>query len=331
VERRIAELGQRVLEGGLLGKAEALELARLGGDELYDLFYWANRIRIRLVGRQVKLCAIVAGKLGGCSEDCRFCAQSAHHSGPAKLPSRTSDQDILRSSQHAAAGGASSFGIVNSGRAPTPAELRDWLKPLLTRLASDSPMRLCASLGALTREAAGLLWACGVRRINHNLETSERFYPSIATTHSYAQRLDTLRNARAAGLSLCSGGIFGMGESWEDRIDLLLTLRAEGVDVVPLNFLNPIPGTPLGARTKLAPMECLQVIAIARFVLADKELKVAGGREVCLRDLQSWMFFAGADSTMIGNYLTTCGRGPELDHQMIRDLGLQAEAPAATA
>ncbi len=323
VNPRIAQIASEVLGGKPLERVDAEFLADLEGDELYDLFYWANRLRLRFVGRDVKFCAIVAAKVGGCSEDCGFCAQSAHFDGPARKASKLADEQILDSAAHAAQVGADSFGIVNSGRGPTRGELEDWLAPILMRIASEGRTRACATLGALTPATARFLYDCGVRRINHNLETSERFYPSIVTTHPYSERLNTLRVARAAGLSLCSGGIFGMGEEWRDRLDMLFTLREIGVDVVPINFLNPIHGTPLGDRQKLPPMECLKIISVARFVLPRQEIKVAGGREVCLRDLQSWMFFAGADSTMIGNYLTTYGRAPELDHQMVRDLGLK--------
>lgn len=319
---RIAELAGKVLAGELLDRQQAAELTRIAGDDLYDLFYWANRIRIRFVGRDITFCAIVAAKVGGCSEDCKFCAQSAHHDGPAREQNRLTDQQILDSAVHAGTVGADSFGIVNSGRAPTRRELEDWLKPLMIKIAREGRTRACATLGALTPETARFLYDCGIRRVNHNLETSERFYPNIVTTHPYSERITTLKNAKAAGLSLCSGGIFGMGETWDDRIDMMLTLRDIGVDVVPINFLNAIHGTPLEGTPRLAPMECLKIISLARFLLPDKELKVAGGREVCLRDLQSWIFFAGASSTMIGNYLTTYGRSPEMDHQMVRDLGL---------
>ncbi|HVT90564.1 MAG TPA: biotin synthase BioB [Tepidisphaeraceae bacterium] len=323
---QIASLAGRVLNGELLNRQDAEQLVRAGGDEIYDLFYWANKIRIQFVGRDVKFCAIVAAKVGGCSEDCKFCAQSAHFDGPAKKQSQLKDEDVLASAVHAAEVGADSFGIVNSGRGPTRAELEGWLKPIMMKIATEGKTRACATLGALTPETAKFLHDCGIRRINHNLETSERHYPNIVSTHPYSERVNTLRIAKEAGLSLCSGGIFGMGEVWIDRLDMLFTLRDLGVDVVPINFLNAIHGTPLAGQEKLPPMECLKIIAIARFLLPDKELKVAGGREVCLRDLQSWIFFAGADSTMIGNYLTTYGRTPQLDHQMVLDLGLKWRA-----
>ena len=322
MEARIAELAQRVLAGKLLDRDEADFLAGVEGDGLYDLFYWANRIRIRFVGRDVKFCAIVAAKAGGCSEDCKFCAQSSHFETAVEGQTLLTDQQVLDSAAHAAEVGADSFGIVNSGRAPTRRELEDWLKPMMMKIASEGKTRACATLGALTPETAKFLYDCGIRRINHNLETSERFYPNVVTTHPFTERVRTLKIAKAAGLSLCSGGIFGMGETWTDRLDMIFMLRELDVDVMPINFLNPIHGTPLGDSEKLPPMDCLKIISLARFILVNKELKVAGGREVCLRDLQSWIFFAGADSTMIGNYLTTYGRKPETDHQMVRDLGL---------
>lgn len=318
----VVELAQQVLAGQSLSREDAGPLTTLAGDDLYDLFYWANKIRIRFVGPQIRFCAIVAAKVGGCSEDCKFCAQSAHYQTSVGGQSRLSDRQILHSAQHAASVGADSFGIVNSGRGPTRSELEDWLAPIMKKIASDGKTRACATLGTLTPQTAKFLYDCGIRRINHNIETSRRHYPNIITTHSFDERIRTLKAAKAAGLELCSGGIFGMGENWDDRLDMLYTLRELGVNVMPINFLNPIAGTPLEHVEKLSPMECLKIIAICRFVLPGTELKVAGGREVCLRDLQSWMFYAGASSTMIGNYLTTYGRSPELDHQMVRDLGL---------
>jgi biotin synthase len=328
LQPRIAAIARTILDGQLLQRPDAEYLATAGGDDLYDLFYWANRIRIQFVGRDVKFCAIVAAKAGACSEDCKFCAQSAHYDAPANAHVTLSDEQILDSAAHAAEVGAGSFGIVNSGRAPTRHDLEDWLKPIMIRIAAEGKTRACATLGALTPETAKFLYDCGIRRINHNLETSERHYPNIVTTHPYAERIRTLRIAKAAGLSLCSGGIFGMGEIWADRLDMMFTLRELGVDVMPLNFLNAIGGTPLADLPMLPPMECLKIIAIARFVLPNQELKVAGGREKVLRDMQSWIFFAGADSTMIGNYLTTYGRAPEQDQQMVLDLGLKWRAYA---
>ncbi len=320
---KVRQLAQKVLGGQILARSEAKELIAITGDDVYDLFYWANKIRIQFKGRDIRFCAIVAAKVGGCSEDCKFCAQSSHYQTAIEGQSKLTDQQVLDSARHAGEVGADSFGIVNSGRGPTRGELETWLGPMLQKIAKEGKTRACATLGALTPETAKFLFDNGVRRINHNLESSERFYPKIVSTHPYSERVNTLRIAKEAGLSLCSGGIFGMGEVWSDRLDMIFSLRDIGVDVMPLNFLNAIPGTPLAKQLKLAPMECLKIISICRFIYPGVELKVAGGREVCLRDLQSWIFFAGADSTMIGNYLTTYGRNPEMDHQMVHDLGLK--------
>ncbi len=318
---RIAQLARLVLDGGRLNRAQALELAAARGDDLYDLFYWANKIRIRYCGRAVKFCSIVAGKAGNCSEDCGFCSQSAKfqtHVSPSKL----SVDEMQGAMDQALALGSSSFGVVNSGRGPTEKEL-DWLEPFFRGAAAGGRLRPCATLGELTQDQARRLKEMGVQRVNHNLETSRRHFPHIISSHTYDDRVRTIRIAKAAGLSICSGGIFGMGETWEDRIDMALELRELGADVTPINFLNAIPGTALyGRQPDLTPMEALSIIALYRFVLPTSELKIAGGRDKILRDLVSWIFFAGASSFMIGNYLTTFGRPAEQDHQMLKDLDL---------
>ena len=324
---QIAQMGRRVLDADSLGPAEALFLAGLEGDDLYDLFYWANRVRLKHFGRRVTFCSIAAAKVGACSEDCKFCAQSARFATHAATLSRLSDEQLVQAAAEASANGAESFGIVNSGRGPNDREL-DALAGPVARIVADGGARPCASLGVLTFEQARRLVAIGVRRYNHNLETSRRHFPNIVTTHRYDDRLATLRVARDAGLSLCCGGIFNLGEDWADRIDLAMTLRQVDPDVVPLNFLNPIPGTPLADTPSMPPMTILQIVAIYRLLLPAKPIKLAGGRDVNLRDLQSWAFYCGASSVMIGNYLTTFGRPVEADHQMIRDLGLAA-TPAA--
>lgn len=317
----IAALGQMVLAGHRLTHDEALQLSAVQGDALYDLFYWANKIRIKTVGRQVKFCSILAAKVGACSEDCGYCSQSKHFETHVQ-PSKASANEMLTAAQEATINGASSFGIVNSGRGPTDAEL-DWLEPFFTKTAAQGKIRPCATLGELTVDQAQRLRRMGVLRVNHNLETSRRHFPKITSTHSYEDRLRTIRIAKQEGLSICSGGIFGMGEDWEDRIDMAIQLRDLGVDVVPINFLTAIQGTPLyGTQPNLEPMQALKIIAIYRFIMPDRELKIAGGREKILRDLQSWIFFAGGSSFLIGNYLTTFGRTPQQDHQMLADLGL---------
>lgn len=317
---RIAELAQHVLAGGRLDRSHALELAATRNDLLYDLFYWANRIRLHFFGSRVSLCSIVPARVGACSEDCAFCSQSRFHKTHV-VPGRLSLDQIERALDQALAAGASCFSVVTSGRAPSDRDL-DTLEPFFRRAAAR-PIRLAASLGQLTPAQARRLRDMGLSRLHHNLETSRRHFPTIIRTHTYDDRLRTVQIARDLGFSVCSGGIFGLGETWEDRIDLALELRDLGVDSVPLNFLNPIPGTAAYGRWPLLPpLEALKIIALFRFLLPDRDIKVAGGRDRILRDLVSWIFFAGASSFMIGNYLTTPGRPIEQDHQLLRDLNL---------
>lgn len=323
VKERIDELGRRALANERLDRPDAMVLARAGGDCLPNLFAWAHQVRCRRFGDEVKFCSIAAGKTGACSEDCKWCAQSVHYHThiPAQLD-RADAAGLVRAADQAAGGGAASFGIVNSGLRPSPHDLSA-VAEAAEAIATDGRMMPCASLGLLDDRAAAQLRAMGVRRYNHNLETSRRRYGELVTTHDYDSRLATLAAARRAGLSLCCGGIFGVGETWEDRIDLALTLRdAVEPDVVPLNFLHPIPGTPMEHAPRLTPMECLHIIAVFRLLLPSVDLKIAGGRQVNLRELQSWMFYAGATSCLVGNYLTTVGRDVQADVQLVNDLGL---------
>jgi len=261
--------------------------------------------------------------VGACSEDCKWCAQSASLCAPLK-PTRTNPEQIAAAAIEADRNGAASFGIVNSGRRPSQTDLDELASASRQiRRQGGCDIQICASLGELDHNTAAQLVSAGVTRYNHNLETSGSFFAQVVSTHSYEDRLKTLRQARKAGMSLCCGAIFGLGEDWEDRAELALTLRDEVCpDVVPMNFLHPIAGTPLEASEPLEPMEILRIIAIFRLVMPNVDLKLAGGREVNLRDLQSWMFHAGATSCLVGNYLTTPGRSCDEDLQMIADLGM---------
>ena len=320
----VAELGARVLKGGRLDRPAALRLAEDGRHNPHELLYWAHRVRQRHFSTMVRFCAIVPGKSGGCSEDCRWCAQSARHAACDPATSRTALACIVSAARTASANHAAGLGIVNSGRRPTDRDMDAVVQAAGEISHQDiADLGLCASLGELTDAHARRLAEAGFRHYTHNLETSRRMFPQMVSTHSYDDRLRTLQAARNAGLRLCCGGIFGLGESWADRVDLALTLRDEvRPAVVPLNFLHPITGTPLENAAPLTPMEILCIIAVFRLVLPTVDLKIAGGREVNLRDLQSWMFYAGATSCLIGNYLTTCGRPADEDLRMIEDLGL---------
>ena len=315
-----AQLARTVLAGRAVSPAEALGLLQLSGDQRYELLHWAQRICLARLGRQVRCCSIASARTGRCPEDCRFCAQSARYRTPAQ-PRVAPPEELLAAGDAARAQGAHCFGLVASGPAAADHEI-DRLAPVIRHLAGRGGLECCASLGCLTAAQAGRLRALGVLRYNHNLETSRRFFGHVVTTHSYDDRLATLRQARQAGLKLCSGGIINLGETLQDRVDLALSLRELDVDTVTINFLNPIPGTPLADRPSLPPLTALQTVAMFRFVLPDKHIMIAGGREKCLRDLQSWMFYAGASGCILGHYLTTPGRPAAADLQMLRDLEL---------
>ncbi len=321
VPQTIEALVDRIIEGQLISRQQAEWLAALDDCWLHDLFRGATRLREHVFGKTVRCCSIVSAKTGRCSEDCSFCSQSAHFKTHVQGLEVLEPEQVLSAAAEAAANGADSFGIVNSGYGPTDKEVEQW-GAVAQKIRASGRTRACASLGVLTAEQASRLAAFGVQRSNHNLQTSRRHFPNIIKTHTYDERLDTLRNLKAAGISVCSGALFGMGETWADRIDLAFELRELQVDVVPINFLIAIDGTPLEGSTPMEPMECLKIIALYRFCLPRQEIKIAGGRERNLRDVQSWIFYAGADSFLIGNYLTTFGRAAEDDRKMVRDLGL---------
>lgn len=319
--RLILELGGKVLAGGELDATEALRLAELDEAELPFLLAMADKIRRHFVGDEVDLCAIVNGRSGKCSEDCRFCAQSAHYQAKVDIYPLRSRQELVAAAQKAKAAGAKRFSIVTSGRGSDKDKEFDLILEALQAIKKEAGIEVCASLGTLTPEHALQLKTAGVTRYHHNLESSRSFYPEICSTHGYDERIATIRHALAAGLEVCAGGIIGLGESFAQRIELALTLRELGVQSVPLNILNPIPGTPLGGQLPPAPREVLKTLTLFRFLLPKLAIRTAGGREVNLRDLQGAALLGGVNGMLIGGYLTTGGRSPAADLQMIEDLG----------
>ncbi len=311
------------MQGQCLDRAGLLKVIQESRSDPEELLVWSDKLRRRHFGQSVSLCSIVPGRIGACSEDCRWCAQSAHNQADVK-PGITQQEHILQAGDESLQWNVSRFSIVNSGRGPTQSQFEsaiDAFGRLRERLGPD--VDLCASLGELDSSQAQDLRHAGVTRYHHNLETSERFFPELVGTHSYQDRLRTLDNARQAGMKLCCGGLLGVGETWEDRVDLALTLRERvKPQSVPLNFLHPISGTPLESRPLMEPVEALRCIAMFRLAMPQTDIRIAGGRTVTLRSLQSWMFRAGATGLMVGNYLTTTGATAEDDLQMIRDLGL---------
>lgn len=313
----------RVASGEQIRKTDAMWLAEKA--DLDFLLFVANIVRRRFCGDVVHLCSIINAKSGACSEDCRFCAQSGRHrTGIERYPLVAPDA-MAEAARTAAERGADCFGIVTSGESTARnAEDFEAICGAVSAIAVEGRLgRSCVSIGSLSPADVERLKAAGIRRIHHNLETSRRFFPQVCTTHTYDSRVETVRNIKAAGLEACSGGLFGLGETWEDRVDLALELRALRVDSVPVNFLTPIEGTPMGGRPMLDPREALRIIAVLRFALADRQIQICGGRTAVLRDLQSWVFAAGASGMMTGDYLTTKGRTPAEDLAMIRDLGLR--------
>ncbi len=304
-----------------IDKETALSLTKLNGADLYDLFASANLIREKFRGNKIDLCSIISAKSGACPEDCSFCAQSAHSKTNAKVYPLLDKEKILDVAVTAKKYGVKRFCIVISGKKPSSREL-DKICNFISEI-KDLGLLPCATLGMLDIEQLIQLKDAGLNRYHHNLETSEAFFSEICTTHTYKDKIKTIEAAKCLGLSICSGGIFGLGESWEDRIEMAFALTEIGVDSVPINFFTPIKGTALGSRESLSPMEALKIIAIYRLILTKSEIRICGGRPITLRDLNSYIFSAGADGLLLGNYLTTQGRNPEDDLQMIKDLGLE--------
>jgi len=304
-----------------LKEKDIQELLKLN---LYDLLYLANKIRENHFGRKIKLCSIVNAKSGKCSENCRFCAQSAHNNASIEEYNLKQPEDILKAAKNAEKKGAKRFGIVTSGNSICTG--KDWeiIVETIRLLVKKTSLIVDASLGALDIENAKLLKSAGLKRYHHNLETSKRFFPKICTTHTFNDRLKTAIAVKQSGLELCCGCLFGLGETWGDRINLAFTLKSINPDCIPLNFLHPVKGTPLANRIQLSPLEILKIIALFRIILPTTDISICGGRVHNLRNLQGWIFYAGANATMIGNYLTTQGNSPEKDLEMIRDLGFTA-------
>ncbi len=321
-KRELLDLEDQVLDGGQISREEALELMGLDGPDTYSLIASANRIRTHFKGNKISLCSIINAKSGNCSEDCSFCPQSVHHSAEINKFPLIGSQKVVDEMGKARSHGADRYGIVTSGKGPGGKDRESILK-MLEHLRAEDSLHRCASLGVINKEEALKLKEAGLQEYHHNLETARSFFPNICTTHDYQEDVDTIIAIKEAGLMACCGGIFGLGESPEQRIELAQTLRELEVDSIPLNFLCPIKGTPTEGAPTLPPLEILKIIAVYRFYLPQKDIKVAGGREVNLRDLQSWMFAAGANSTMIGHYLTTTGRDCDADIRMIEDLELK--------
>lgn len=289
---------------------------------LERLFLETAAVRERAFGRSVEVCMIANAKCGRCANDCAFCTQSAHHGTQVEVFPLVDAETLLAEARIAERAGASRFGIVTGGATVDTRELVR-IAETIRAIGNACNLRVCASLGTLTDEQLAFLKDAGLSRYHHNLETSESFYPRICTTQTWRSRFETVRHAKEAGLETCSGALFGMGENWDERKALAESLRELGVESVPINFLDPRPGTPLAGHPLLDAEEALRIIALFRLVLPRASLRVCGGRTKILRDRQPELVAAGADAIMSGNYLTTGGATPERDRAMIESLGLE--------
>lgn len=316
-----ATLADQVLAGRPLSREEGLHVLNSPDDDLLELLAAVYRVRRRHFGNQVQLYFLKNAKSGLCPEDCGYCSQSSVSTADIPRYRFASEEQLLEDARQARAASARTYCIVASGRGPTDREV-EHVAGAVRRIKSELGMHVCACLGLLSPRQAALLAAAGVDRINHNLNTSRRFYPEICGTHTFDDRLETLRVVDQAGMELCSGLIVGMGETRDDVVDVALDLRRFRVKSIPVNFLHAIDGTPLENTHRLDPRYCLKALCLLRLVHPDVEIRIAGGREVNLRSMQAMGLYA-ANSIFVSDYLTTAGQPPEDDFQMIRDLGFE--------
>lgn len=313
----LGKLKKAAERGRAVSARTALAILRSPGEDFPEIMASAWRMRQRYHKGKLHLCSILNAKSGACPEDCAFCAQSAHHRAGVEVYDLRAADAITEARDKAAKLPISRFGIVTSG----PAAAREEVGRIceVVRRSKKSGVAWCASLGALGIRELRLLKSAGLKRFHHNLETAESFFPRICSTHTYAGRLKTIRAVKTAGLEVCSGGILGMGESLEQRVDLAVALGREKVDSIPLNFLIPLKGTRLENMEPMKPLDILRCVAMFRMTNPRAEIKVCAGR-LHLRDLQSMIFYAGATGMMVGDLLTVAGRDVKQDLRMIEDL-----------
>jgi len=302
-----------------LSADELRGLAALPDASVPSLAALAHEVRLAWCGPEVEVEGILSAKTGGCPEDCHFCSQSARFETPVKATPLLSADEVLAAAEETKALGASEFCIVLAVRGPDERTLANVLD-MVPLVRERTGLNVAVSAGILTEEQTKRLADAGVHRYNHNLETARSFFPSIVTTHTWEERFETCRLVREHGMELCCGALLGMGESVEQRIELLEQLRAVDPAEVPLNFLNPRPGTPLAIRKPVTPLEAIRWIALFRLALPGVILRYAGGREITLRELQAMGMTSGINALIVGNYLTTLGRSPAEDLQMLADL-----------
>jgi len=312
-------LAERVISGGKLTKEEGLQILSIPDELVMNLVEEASKVREYYFRNQMEFCSLINAKNGACTEDCSFCAQSSHYKTPINAYGLVSKDEMLAGAEKAIAINANRYCIVVSGGRASKEEV-DKIADAVKEIKESYPIKVCCSLGTIDEEDLAKLKVAGVDRINHNLETSEKYFSKIVSTHTWKERYETIKKIQKVGLSTCTGGIFGMGESDEDIVDLAMTYRDLKVDSIPLNFLIPIPGTPLGDKHNLIPLRCLKIIALFRLFNPKSEIRLCGGRELNLKDYHD-VAFEVANCLMAGGYLTRAGREPGKDEEMARRLG----------
>lgn len=317
---------ERTLTYRLAADRELLgELARLPAGEVGDLLSLADDVRAEHCGNGIAVEVLYNAKRGGCSEDCNFCSQSARYASGVDAEPVSSVQGFIEAARDAHGRGATELCIVVAVRGPST-KLLERVCEAVRLIKAEFPLHVAVSLGILREDQLLLLVEAGVDKVNHNLETSRRYFPDVCTTHTFDERLQTCNLVKRYDLELCCGGIVGLGETIEDRIDFLTTLQELEPDEVPINFLNPRPGTPYADRSLVDPIEALRFVAMARLALPRALIRFAGGREVTLAGLQDLGMRSGASGLVLGNYLTTGGRGDQDDFTMLERLGFEVMA-----
>lgn len=311
----IKALYDRVIGGYLITREEALFLYK---EDLVDLTRYADMIRDHFCGNQFDMCTIINGKSGLCSENCKFCAQSSHYNTGSKVYSLLSEEEILADAKKNADQGVMRYSIVTAGRSLSDGEV-DRMCQIIRRIKEEVHISVCVSFGLLKEAQFRRLKEAGAERVHNNLEASENFFPSVCTSHSFSDKVQAIRAAQAAGLDVCSGGIMGLGEGIEDRIDMALSLRDLGIESIPVNMLNPIPGTPMEKYESLTVKEMQRIIAVYRFILPKAFIRLAGGRGM-MDDKGKACFQSGANATISGDMLTTAGITVKKDLRLLEEL-----------
>ncbi len=323
VESFLFEVSEKAIAYEPIDKETALKLLQIPDQYIALMVYLAQKVKNHFhPPDKVEFCSIINAKSGACSEDCKFCAQSKFYKTPINIYNLVPKEEILEGAYRGVEFGANRYCIVLSGKSATKEEVERICEGVEEIRKEGLPINVCVSAGTLDKESLKKLKSAGVRRVNHNLEASENFFPKIVSTHTWRERYETIKRIKSVGLSACCGGIFGMGESDEDRVDLALTYRELGVDSIPLNFLMPIEGTPMETAPGVSPLEALKIIAMFRFTNPKAELRLCGGREQNLRDFHG-MAVLMTNAMMVGGYLTRAGRDIKKDYQLLKDLGYE--------